>query len=308
MTIRATQENDESAKLYRAFDRLVDANALDRSNWLATSAALRFFKELLCRLCSGSATDGLSSSRLRFPSRSDPLYIWFVHTQESFQGNIVYRLLEFMRRISSFGDLPDTDQRDQVAHWISSTLYLLQGSLFLHGPSKALFARRPHMQLLLQLINAKHPEGLQVRTIQTIIAALVDTPQNMRVFEDSGGLETVRSLFIDPNAAHHVKVKILEFLYFYLMPERTASQYSQLATGTTKDPVERTSTDSNASTLRIMRHVREPGMHQSDNLDSKESACHVRTTEEKQVLLGRYFSNIEALVADLREFKPFGDW
>ncbi len=37
-----------------------------------------------------------------------------------------------------------------------------------------------------------------------------------------------------------------------------------------------------------------------------ESAA-VRSTQEKQKLLGRYLSNVEELVQDLRENAPFGE-
>lgn len=39
---------------------------------------------------------------------------------------------------------------------------------------------------------------------------------------------------------------------------------------------------------------------------SKESARIEKTTEEKQKMLGEFMSNVEGLVADLRESQPFG--
>lgn len=39
---------------------------------------------------------------------------------------------------------------------------------------------------------------------------------------------------------------------------------------------------------------------------SKEEVRIERTTEEKQKMLGEFMSNVEGLVADLRESRPFG--
>jgi len=42
------------------------------------------------------------------------------------------------------------------------------------------------------------------------------------------------------------------------------------------------------------------------NLMSKKELRIDRTTEEKQKMLGEFMSNVEGLVADLRESQPFG--
>lgn len=39
---------------------------------------------------------------------------------------------------------------------------------------------------------------------------------------------------------------------------------------------------------------------------SKEAVRIEKTTEEKQKMLGEFMSNVEGLVADLRESQPFG--
>lgn len=72
-----------------------------------------------------------------------------------------------------------------------------------------------------------------------------------------------------------MKLKILEFLYFYLMPEAAGPPASDLSPGDKSSPPRKE--------LRMER-----------------------TTEEKQKMLGEYMSNVEGLVADLRESQPFG--
>lgn len=78
------------------------------------------------------------------------------------------------------------------------------------------------------------------------------------------GVASVTQLFKDGTTVHKMKLQILEFMYFYLMPEAATKE---------TDPRRR-----------------------------------VRTTEEKSALLGKYVSNVDVMVADLKEsnFQPFG--
>ena len=76
-------------------------------------------------------------------------------------------------------------------------------------------------------------------------------------------------------------MKIVEFLYFYLMPETPVS--NGVEGGLNRSPSKRTGNG-------------EGGRRQAGT----------KTTEEKQALLGRHMSNVEDLVEDLRESAPFG--
>ena len=76
-------------------------------------------------------------------------------------------------------------------------------------------------------------------------------------------------------------MKVVEFLYFYLMPETPVLNGSG------------------------------GGLHRSPSkrLGSGEGGGRqvgTKTTDEKQGLLGRHLSNVEDLVEDLRESMPFG--
>jgi hypothetical protein len=51
------------------------------------------------------------------------------------------------------------------------------------------------------------------------VVALLDMPQNVRVFEQLDGLLTVTSLFKSRETGREVKFRLTEFLYFYLTPE-----------------------------------------------------------------------------------------
>lgn len=89
-------------------------------------------------------------------------------------------------------------------------------------------------------------------------------------------------------------MKLVEFLYFYLMPE---TQMMMMGNG------------SSGTSAMAERFQRSP----SKRLGRSGSGGGVggdeggtRTTEEKQALLGRYLNNVEDLVEDLRESAPFG--
>ena len=86
-------------------------------------------------------------------------------------------------------------------------------------------------------------------------------------------------------------MKLVEFLYFYLMPEAPPSNgvgiRSPSAAALERSP-----------SKRFNAHSRSGSGTVGGGRDE------TRTTEEKQALLGRYLSNVEGLVEDLRESVP----
>lgn len=175
---------------------------------------------------------------------------------------------------------------------IVCTLDLIQGALLLHPGSRSLFAREIYMNLLLDLLDPINCPAVQSATLLTLVTALLDCPANTRTFEDLDGLLTVTSLFKQRATSREVKLKLVEFLYFYLMPE-TATQAPASPPGLQRSP----SKLSNAPFSR--------SAHAAANAASKMSRD-TRTTDEKQALLGRYLNNVEDLVEDLKETAPFG--
>ena len=87
-------------------------------------------------------------------------------------------------------------------------------------------------------------------------------------------------------------MKLMEFLYFYLMPETPYSGVGsrQSSVGLQRSPSKRLGASSDKS-------INGPGEA------AKEAT---RTTVEKQRLLGKYLPNVEDLVEDLRESAPYG--
>lgn len=83
------------------------------------------------------------------------------------------------------------------------------------------------------------------------------------------------------------------------MPE-TASTTSMSAPATAV--LQRSQSQLGGALDRRTTHASEMGIGETE----MESAA-VRSTQEKQKLLGRYLSNVEELVQDLRENAPFGE-
>lgn len=187
---------------------------------------------------------------------------------------------------------------------IVSALDLIHGVLLLHPPSRALFAREVYMNILLDLLEPANCPAIQSSTLLTLVAALLETPPNTRTFEELDGLLTITSLFKLRATSREVKLKLVEFLYFYLMPEtpltgNSASNSSASAPNTAVLGLQRSPSKLagpfSRSTSDVGGHVGHDG--HSDP---------VKTTEEKQALLGKYLSNVEDLVEDLKETAPFG--
>lgn len=179
---------------------------------------------------------------------------------------------------------------------IVSTLDLIQGTLLLHPPSRALFAREIYMNLLLDLLEPGNCPAIQSSTLLTLVTALLDNPANTRTFEELDGLLTVTSLFKLRATSREVKLKLVEFLYFYLMPEIPPTQTSHPSSAPVS-PLHRSPSKAAGAARRNVTGA-------DGGRDHKDKS--VRTTDEKQALLGRYLNNVEDLVEDLKETSPFG--
>ncbi|KAI9840604.1 MAG: hypothetical protein M1837_001500 [Sclerophora amabilis] len=215
--------------------------------------------------------------------REDLAFREFFKLQQGFEWNVAMRLIACLDRLLGRGSNGGNDLL------ILSSLDLIQGVLLLHPPSRALFAREIYMNLLLDLLDPSNCPAIQSCTLLTLVCALMAQPSNTRVFESLDGLLTVTSLFKQRSTSREVKLKLIEFLYFYLMPETTAN------TGT---PMEASHSPSKLQ-----------GAFARGNNGNSISAGDrpvIKNTEEKQALLGRYLNNVQDLVEDLRESAPFG--
>lgn len=131
------------------------------------------------------------------------------------------------------------------------------------------------------------------------MTALIDTPQNTRTFENLDGLLTVTSLFRSRGTSRDVKLKLVEFLYFYLMPE-VPSIPSAGARDSVPAMLQRS--PSKLAKAFAFGEGRNGRPRSSDSSDGGAT----RSQEEKQALLGRHLNSVEELVKDLRQSTPFG--
>lgn len=177
---------------------------------------------------------------------------------------------------------------------IVCALDLIQGALLLHRGSRTLFAREIYMNLLLDLLDPINCPAVQSATLLTLVTALLDCPSNTRTFEDLDGLLTVTSLFKQRATSREVKLKLVEFLYFYLMPEAMTPAPMSPPPGLQRSP-------SKLSSAPFSRSA-----HSAAANAASKTNRDIRTTDEKQALLGRYLNNVEDLVEDLKETAPFG--
>ncbi|KAK5170422.1 uncharacterized protein LTR77_005010 [Saxophila tyrrhenica] len=227
--------------------------------------------------------------------KSDPAFREFFRIQEGFQWNVASRLVSTLERLMGMGNPSQTDLL------IVSTLDLLQGVLLLHPPSRCLFNREIHMNLLLDLLDSFNPPAVQSQAVLVLVAALLDCPRNIRTFENVDGLLTVTSLFRSRDTAKDVRMKTLEFLYFYLMQE-TPIMHAGSAPNTAVLQRSPSKID-NGFAGHARTHSGDSG---GDMMDVDEDERETRTMSEKQRMLGQYLNNVAELVQDLEESAPFG--
>ena len=105
------------------------------------------------------------------------------------------------------------------------------------------------------------------------------------------GLLAITSLFKNRGTSRDVKMKVVEFLYFYLMPETPAVGGGWGGGGGGGE---------------LQRGPSKKVGNAGGIIGPSGRELKTRTTDEKQGLLGRHLSNVEDLVEDLRESAPFG--
>lgn len=304
---------------------------------------------------SSPATTMTTSTKELGTLKEDPAFREFFKLQDGFEWNVAHRLMTCLDRLLGKGS---NGQNDLL---ILSTLDLIQGLLLLHPPSRALFGRELYMNLLLDLLDPSNCPAIQSTTTLTLLCALLDQPSNLRAFENLDGLLTVTSLFKQRSTGREVKVKLIEFFYFYLMPEATPAPSLSPPTATAstdatgrgpggaeprgglaranssaaggaggpghyginKSPSKhsraqsqiqiqiRTQAQSQPQAQpqkppELPRRSQTSSQNQSQNPVDPPRPKGTKTTSEKQALLSRYLSNVDALIEDLRGSAPFG--
>lgn len=150
------------------------------------------------------------------------------------------------------------------------------------------------MNLLFDLLEPSNTPQVQSLALLALVAALLGNPLNARCFERNDGLLAIASLFKSRSTAQDVKLRVVEFLYFYLMPETPAHS---AATAPTSADAQWREDGEERRRSRTVDGVEGGTLVLDDEAVFRES----RGTAEKMKMLGRYLPNVEELAADLRE-------
>ncbi|KAI1176556.1 putative cell division control protein [Nemania sp. FL0916] len=224
----------------------------------------------------------------------DPAFCEFFKLQEGFEWNVAVRLVTTLDRLLAKGG----DGANDLL--ILKALDLTQGVMLLHPPSKALFSRELYMNLLLDLLEPDFCPAIQSSTLLTLVTALIDTPSNTRTFENLDGLLAVTSLFRSRGTSRDVKMKLMEFLYFYLMPETPSIPIASCA-----QPGGLLQRSPSKLAKAFSSSSRAGGRDENGGRPRSAGEGATRSQQEKQALLGRHLNSVEELVMDLQQNAPF---
>ncbi|KAF8915147.1 cell division control protein 14, SIN component-domain-containing protein [Mucidula mucida] len=168
----------------------------------------------------------------------------FVALQHTFECNIPARLLPWVA--SATQKLRDRggDADDELASQITLSLSLIQGIAMLHPPTKDFLGRRYSLEIIIDLLlESRHVPSTEARAspskttepspltsvvLDALLCMLVDSPPALRVFEDCSGVQAIVKILKRAGTPRQVRMKCLEFLYFYLLDEASPSQSQQL--------------------------------------------------------------------------------
>lgn len=201
---------------------------------------------------------------------------------------VVSRLVATLERLLG---MPGTSDNDIV---ILSTLELLQGMLLLHPPSRTLFSREMYLNVLLDLLDSANPPAIQSQTLLVLLTVLLECPRNARTFEKMDGLLTVASMLKSRGTAKDVRVRAMEFLSFYLMPEAVApSEESEQHDTSTVQRIPIKTAEG------LVSHSRTQSNESGSSMDVDDELGTTRTTAEKKAYLERWLGNVDWLVQDL---------
>lgn len=83
------------------------------------------------------------------------------------------------------------------------------------------------MTPLIACLKAVEMPTVQTAAINALVSVMVHNVSNIRLFEELDGLAAICGLFKRKETSKEVKLKILEFLFFYLVPETQDKEKSE---------------------------------------------------------------------------------
>ncbi|KAI0146297.1 cell division control 14, SIN component [Xylariaceae sp. FL1272] len=234
---------------------------------------------------------------------ADPAFEQFFRSQETFEFNCAGPVLKALDHLMCIGR--DGNQ-DLI---ILSAIHVIQGLVFLHPPTKSIFTRPNYMNLLLILLeDDAFPPIVQAATVELLTSLLTNMPANARTLEKTDGMYLLTTMFKSRSTVKSVKIKLIELIYFYLMPE-TPSIPSVFASRDDLPALLNRSPSKLAKAFspRARRDLGRPMNADGDKI--------TRTPEEKQKILSGYLNSgqdyepdndhVQQLVDDLKHYFPF---
>ncbi|KAH9062660.1 CDC14-domain-containing protein [Lactarius vividus] len=230
-----------STNVREAFQDSLDALVSARSPVSTRSRALETLERLTTRAF--AATEG------------SPTLQEFLLLQNTFECNVASRIIPWISGASirldallqrGLSDGQRQAEASALTSQLTQALFIIQGVALTHHSTKVFLGRRYPLDVLLDLLvisrhlasplhNAKqpaasgeeHPHNKQVAppstlpnaVLDTLLCTLVDSSPSLRVFEDCNGVQTIVKLLKRAHTPRDVRMKCLEFLYFYLMDE-----------------------------------------------------------------------------------------
>ncbi|KAF8638537.1 hypothetical protein AX17_002080 [Amanita inopinata Kibby_2008] len=165
---------------------------------------------------------------------------YFNSLQHTFECNVPSRLLSWISittpkldAITNKGavDKLHESEASKLTSQLSLALSVIQGIALVHQASKVFLGRKPSLEVLLDLLlvsrhvatNSKENRTSQPHlssiVLDTLICILVDSPNSLRFFESVNGVQVVVKILKRAGTPREVRMKCLEFLYFYLLDE-----------------------------------------------------------------------------------------
>ncbi|KAF7335250.1 Carbamoyl-phosphate synthase [Mycena sanguinolenta] len=225
-------------------DSLDDLSSPRTSNDVKTHALKSLEKLLASVVVPNSSTEDLD---------------YFLALQYTFECNVPSRILSWVASATFRLDLlikqgtitPEAEPEvATLTSQLTLALSIIQGVCLTHAPTKIFLGRRYALEVLLDLfISSRHlsstpfagtttntnnnnspakpvpgaPLPLASVILDTLLCVLVDSSPALRVFESCHGVHAVVKILKRAGTPREVRMKCLEFLYFYLLDETTSS-------------------------------------------------------------------------------------
>ncbi|KAI9447994.1 CDC14-domain-containing protein [Lactarius indigo] len=220
-----------SASVHETLQDSLDALVSARSSTSTRSRALETLERLTTRAF--AAPEGSATLRE------------FLSLQNTFECNVASRTIPWISGASlrldallqrGLSDGQRQAEASTLTSQLTQALSIIQGVALTHHSTKVFLGRRYPFDVLLDLLvisrhlaspshnpkqsaasGEEHPHNKQI----TLPSALpnADSSPSLRVFEDCSGVQTIVKLLKRAHTPRDVRMKCLEFLYFYLMDE-----------------------------------------------------------------------------------------